>query len=208
MKKEFSRPVDSRGLNLPATKQLFEDSAIDKEERFNRQDLDFLRNIPQDRGSAKKKPAEKPNWAKLEGILGDEIKTFAQSVPQNEKDEETWHEMPAIDLTPEVQRDLRIIENRQHLNPKRFYKSTGTGRKGGQLPTHVQIGKVISGSHEFYSGRLLKKERRSRIIEEALADNNVMHYTKSRFKKLQKERIGNRRVVDPAARKNKRGKKW
>lgn len=103
-----------------------------------------------------------------------------------------------MQLTPELQRDIRLIENRQHLDPKRFYKSSGTGRKQGELPTRVQVGTVVVGAHEFYSGRLVKRDRRARIMDQVLGDEGVRKFTKNRFRKVQKERMENRRVVDPA----------
>lgn len=109
-------------------------------------------------------------------------------------------------MTPELQRDLRIIENRQHLDPKRFYKSSGSGRKKGQLPTRVQLGTVVVGAHEFYSARLHNKERRSRIIDQVMSDKRIKKYTNNRFKALQQQR-GKKRVIDPAAKRNSRRNK-
>ena len=46
---------------------------------------------------------------------------------------------------------------RNVLDRKRFYKSSDY--KKGQLPDRVQVGTVIEGPTEYYSGRLTRKER-------------------------------------------------
>lgn len=111
-----------------------------------------------------------------------------------------WHEIPERTLSPAEERDLRAIENRQHLDPKRFYKSSGSGRKQGELPSRVHFGTVVVGAHEFYSARLRRKERRTRFIDEVLADRRLVKYARDRSRRLDQARNGNRRVVDPASR--------
>ncbi|PXF41905.1 rRNA-processing protein fcf2 [Gracilariopsis chorda] len=206
MNNESSPLVNLNGLKLPTTKLLYQESQLDRQQKLVGQELHFLNRSTERR--SRKTPQQVPpaNWAEIEHDLK-EAKP-PPSVQTTFIEDDHWHEMPAANLTPELQRDLRIIENRQHLDPKRFYKSSGTGRKKGQLPTHVQVGTVLSGAHEFFSGRLLKRERRARIIDQVLASKETMHYTKSRYQKLQSDRMANRRIVDPAAMKKRRRRKW
>lgn len=110
-----------------------------------------------------------------------------------------WHEIPEAEMTAGLRRDLVLLENRAHLDPKRFYKSSGTGRKRGELPTRVHVGTVIAGAHEFLSGRLTNKERKKSFADEIFSDDRLMENAKRRFGKLQKSRQGTKRVVDPAA---------
>lgn len=111
-----------------------------------------------------------------------------------------WHEIPEATLTPELRRDLILLENRAHLDPKRFYKSSGTGRKRGELPTRVHVGTVVEAPHEFFSGRLTNRERRKSFADEVFSDGRLMENAKRRFTKVQESRRGKKRVVDPAAR--------
>lgn len=117
--------------------------------------------------------------------------------------DEKWHDIKERKLTPEEERDLRVVENRQHLDPKRFYKSTGTGRKPGDLPTRVHFGTVVVGAHEFYSARMTRRERRSRIIDEVLADKEAVSYIKKKGRTLQVQKSISKRVVDPASRRRR-----
>lgn len=119
-----------------------------------------------------------------------------------------WHEIGEREFTAEETRDLRIIENRQHIDPKRFYKSTGTGRKQGELPTRVHFGTVVVGAHEFYSSRLTKRERRSRIIDEVLGDERLAQYARKRSMRIQVSKNTGKRIVDPASKKKRRRSKF
>ncbi|CAN8076927.1 unnamed protein product [Agarophyton chilense] len=195
--------VDARGLMLPAAKELFDQTDLDKTEAFVKQDLDFLRPFQRRNQQKVKCTPTQPDWSTLE----ESLPQGAQPERKDPNEDEHWHDMPIADLTPELQRDIRVIENRQYLDPKRFYKSSGTGRKKGQLPSRVQVGTILTGAHEFYSGRLLKKERRARVIDQVLSSEKAVQYATSRFRKLQRERINNRRVVDPAFKKRKHRKR-
>lgn len=113
---------------------------------------------------------------------------------------EDWYEIPEAKMTPELRRDLVLLENRAHLDPKRFYKSTGTGRKRGELPSRVHVGVVVEAPHEFLSGRLTNKERKQSFADEIFSDERIMDNTRRRFAKLQDARLGNKRVIDPASR--------
>lgn len=134
--------------------------------------------------SATSAPAARPPW----GPSGSSSAALAN-----------WHEIPEAEMTPELRRDLILLENRAHLDPKRFYKSQGTGRKRGELPTRVHVGTVVEAPHEFLSGRLTNKERRKSFADEIFSDNRLMKNAKRRFSKLQETRQGTKRVVDPAA---------
>ena len=85
-------------------------------------------------------------------------------------------------MTEDVKRDLKVIRYRNYLDPKRFYKSADTPSK------YVQVGTVIEGTAEFYSSRLTKKERRSNLTEELMADPVTADYTKRKFRAMQQEK--------------------
>jgi hypothetical protein len=90
-----------------------------------------------------------------------------------------WFGMAPSAMTDELKTDLAVIRNRTYLDPKRFYKSSDTNQK------IVQVGTVIEGSSEFFSARLTKKQRRSNLTEEIMADPSAADYTKNKFRKMQ-----------------------
>lgn len=93
-----------------------------------------------------------------------------------------WFGMKPAAMTDDLKTDLAIIRNRTYLDPKRFYKSTDKHH------SIVQVGTVIEGAAEFYSSRLTKKERRSNITEELMADKKTLDYAKNKFKKMAQEK--------------------
>lgn len=93
-----------------------------------------------------------------------------------------WFKMMSSEVTDQVKTDMALIRNRNYLDPKRFYK------KSDKFGKHVQVGTVIEGSAEYYSSRLTKKERRSNLVEEIMADPESSAYAKRKYKKMTHER--------------------
>eukprot|EP00172_Hildenbrandia_rubra_P003167 Plantae.Rhodophyta-Hildenbrandia_rubra.ctg47303.p1 GENE.Plantae.Rhodophyta-Hildenbrandia_rubra.ctg47303~~Plantae.Rhodophyta-Hildenbrandia_rubra.ctg47303.p1 ORF type:complete len:217 (+),score=44.14 Plantae.Rhodophyta-Hildenbrandia_rubra.ctg47303:65-652(+) len=124
-----------------------------------------------------------------------------------ESKESEWHDISVARMTPELEKDLKLLENRKHLDLKRFYKSSG--RKKGELPTRVQVGKVVESAHEFYSGRLKRKERYETWMGELVADRGYLKKTKRKYLGIQEEkRPGNRVIDNNLGGARKRKKKW
>ena len=59
-----------------------------------------------------------------------------------------WYELPAPQITKEVENDLRLLGLRGVLATDRFYKRPDSKK----LPIYFQMGTVIEGPAEFYSG--------------------------------------------------------
>ena len=93
-----------------------------------------------------------------------------------------WFGMKPSAMTEDLKTDLALIRNRTYLDPKRFYKSTDKHH------SVVQVGTVIEGASEFYSSRLTKKERRTNLTEELMADQATLDYAKNKFLKMGREK--------------------
>lgn len=186
---------------LPATEELLGRSVIDDEENASFPVPSETTVRP---SSAAVKSAEN-GWAVLaahsRASSSPEVRSHLRSAPRvAERQATDWHEIPEATMTPELRRDLVLLENRAHLDPKRFYKSSGTGRKRGELPTRVHVGTVVEAAHEYLSGRLTNRERRKSFADEVFSDGRLMENAKRRFTKVQHSRHGKKRVVDPASR--------
>ena len=92
-----------------------------------------------------------------------------------------WFGMAPSEMTQELKTDLAIIRNRAYLSNNKFYKSADKHHK------IVQVGTVIEGAAEYYSSRLTKKQRRSNITDEILADPDTSTWAKNKFKKMARE---------------------
>ncbi|KAI9205898.1 Fcf2 pre-rRNA processing-domain-containing protein [Polychytrium aggregatum] len=121
---------------------------------------------------------------------------------QKEKEETMgpgWFGMKNTELTPEVKRDLLLIKSRNVLDPKKHFKRDT--RKG--LPKHFQVGTVIAGAADFYSGRLARKERHESITGEIMADLDKKKYFKRKFLEIQeKKQEGTRKAYKKKVQKN------
>ena len=94
-----------------------------------------------------------------------------------------WFNMKATPVTEEVERDLALIRNRNYLDPKRFYKSADK-TKSGVKPV-LQTGTVIEGPTEYYSSRLTKKQRKTNLVDEIMADPESSGWAQQKYKKMQ-----------------------
>lgn len=86
-------------------------------------------------------------------------------------------------MTEEVERDLALIRNRNYLDPKRFYKSADKPKSNAKGV--LQSGTVIEGPTEFYSSRLTKKQRRTNLVDEIMADPESSGWAQQKYKKMQ-----------------------
>lgn len=178
---------------MPATESLLERNELDAEETCQSNHVHAQGNTSHVHG----------DWRAVSENMKSDMPVALSTVPV----QQDWHEIPEISLTPELRRDLILLENRQHLDPKRFYKSSGTGRKNGQLPTRVHLGVVVEAPHEYLSARLTNKERKKSFADEILSDPHIMANARRRFQDIQSSRADRKRIVDPAARKIRRKKR-
>lgn len=92
-----------------------------------------------------------------------------------------WFDMPVGKLTEENKKDLRLLQMRSFLDPKRFYKQK-VGKRHKKMPKFFQMGTVIAGATEYYSSNLTKKQRKRTMMEEVMSDPATRHYLKGKFK--------------------------
>jgi len=100
---------------------------------------------------------------------------------------ESWYNLPRTDLTPELKRDLQLLNMRSVLDPKRMYKKQGKLK----IPEYSQVGTLIEGPAEFFSARVDRKDRKRTFVEEVLAAEQESGKFKSKYEELQvKKRSG------------------
>ncbi|KAI5306132.1 hypothetical protein KEM56_002112 [Ascosphaera pollenicola] len=98
-----------------------------------------------------------------------------------------WFNLPKTDVTPELKRDLQLLRMRNVLDPHRHYKKSGKGK----IPEYSQVGTVIQGPTEFFSSRIVKKDRKKSFLDEVVADQKSNERFKSKYSEIQdKKRSG------------------
>ncbi|KAJ5449629.1 uncharacterized protein N7458_006078 [Penicillium daleae] len=93
-----------------------------------------------------------------------------------------WFNLPKTELTPELKRDLQLIRMRSVLDSKRHYKKENGKAK---IPEFSQVGTIIQGPTEFFSGRIAKKDRKKNFVEEALALERENRRFESKYREIQ-----------------------
>jgi len=92
-----------------------------------------------------------------------------------------WFHIQSHPFTESLQQDLKVIQNRNYMDPKKFYKSSDINSSSSKNKIY-QVGTVVEGTGEFFSSRLTKKQRKSTLAEELMADEKIRNYTKRKFK--------------------------
>jgi hypothetical protein len=106
-----------------------------------------------------------------------------------------------LKLDDKIKRDLKVIQMRNYLDPKRCYLIDGCCScveitvflfidcrfyKNPDKPGVIlHIGTVIEGPSEYKSARLTNKERKQSLVEEILADSSIVDYSKRKFSEIQ-----------------------
>ncbi|KAJ2697598.1 dTDP-fucopyranose mutase [Coemansia sp. IMI 209128] len=127
------------------------------------------------------KTLEKPEYREKEDPT---VKRATHSEIAKDKEQtagKKWFGMKAPVLTPELKNDLRVLQLRNVLDPKRFYKKDASAKK---IPKYFEVGTIIEGPTEFYSSRLTKKERKTTLVDELLADKQARDYFKRKVNEI------------------------
>ena len=85
---------------------------------------------------------------------------------------EGWFNMRPSELDDQLKTDLKVLDMRNILDPKRFYKSSDKIKNKKRM---VQVGTVLGGMAER---AMTKRQRKSNLTEEIMADSAVVEYTK------------------------------
>lgn len=96
-----------------------------------------------------------------------------------------WFDMGKPEMTPELRRDLQLLNMRHVLDPKRFYKKENAQFK------YFQVGTIKEDPTEFFSGRINRRDRKLTLAEEVLSTRN--EYFRSKYREIQKTKTSGRR---------------
>ncbi|OAG05551.1 Fcf2-domain-containing protein [Paraphaeosphaeria sporulosa] len=115
-----------------------------------------------------------------------------------------WFNLPRTEMTPELRRDLQLLKMRNVLDPKRHYKKSDSK---SDVPAFSQIGTIIEGPTEFYSGRIAKKDRHQTLVEEVLAQEDQSGKFKSKYQNIIKSKTSGKKAFYKALQdKRRKGK--
>ncbi|KAI5292732.1 hypothetical protein KEM52_006110 [Ascosphaera acerosa] len=93
-----------------------------------------------------------------------------------------WFNLPKTHVTPELKRDLQLLRMRNVLDPHRHYKKDSAKSK---IPEYSQVGTVVEGPTEFFSSRIVKRDRKKTFLEEVAADRTAKEKFTSKYEEIQ-----------------------
>jgi len=102
-----------------------------------------------------------------------------------------WFGLPRTDLTPELKRDLQLLKMRSVLDPHRHYRKDGGKMKA---PEYSQVGTIVEGPTEYFTGRLENKDRKRTFVEEVLAGEQETKRFKRKYGELQDKKTSGKKA--------------
>ncbi|XP_074044295.1 deoxynucleotidyltransferase terminal-interacting protein 2 [Macrotis lagotis] len=163
---------------------------------FNAEKMDFNKNaLMQVKEKTKKELLQKtvitPDFEKKDCIPPFKESQFQLKKKRREERSKTagdgWFGMKAPELTTELKNDLKALQMRASMDPKRFYKKND--RDG--FPKYFQVGTIADNPADFYHSRIPKKQRKRTIVEELLADSEFRRYNKRKYTEIMVEKATN-----------------
>lgn len=100
-----------------------------------------------------------------------------------------WFGLSRPELTPQIKRDLAIIQQRSALDPKRHYK-----KEKWQIPKYFATGTIIQGNTEYYSSRMLRRSRGQTLAEEILNDGDANKFFKRKYAEIQQQKTSGKKA--------------
>jgi len=177
-KRSLSTAIQSN-LNLEDTYVTVDESSIGQ-----RKILDLYSSLTDDNNSIFKHSVIQADFATRESVPQEKTKKQLQKERIKERKQtlgKKWYHMRPPEMTDEVKRDLEVLQMRNVLDPKRFYKHND--RK--TLPKYFQMGTIMDSSADYYSSRLTKKQRKQTLVDELLADAEFKNFQKRKYSEIQ-----------------------
>ena len=78
-----------------------------------------------------------------------------------------------------------MLQLRNYLDPKSFYKSSDFKK----MPSYFQVGTIVEGGDDFVGGRLHKKEKRNKLIDLFLSEDQKINFSKRKFLDIQADKL-------------------
>jgi hypothetical protein len=98
-----------------------------------------------------------------------------------------WFGMARPEMTEELKQELKVLQLRGYVDPKRFYKKSQS-----KTPEYFEIGHVETGAADFYSeSRTTKKQKKLGFVDELLQDQEYRKYAKRKYREIQEKHSGN-----------------
>ena len=112
-----------------------------------------------------------------------------------------WFNLQPLEMDSKLQRDIKMVQMRDYMDPKRFYKNPD------KITNVLHIGTVIEGPSEYKSSRLTNRERKQTIVDEVLSSQLIRDYTKSKYLDIQQRQTSKQKMFRKTKEDRQRAKK-
>lgn len=113
-----------------------------------------------------------------------------------------WFNISRVEeVTKDQEKDLLALKMRRVWNPKQFYKRSSGQNSNSDKDQFFEIGTIQENPSDFYSGRLVKRERKQTMLDELMADAQLQAFNKRKINTVMSK---NSRIKRLQARKFKR----
>ncbi|PJF16509.1 hypothetical protein PSACC_03696 [Paramicrosporidium saccamoebae] len=96
-----------------------------------------------------------------------------------------WFNMAAADITPELEKDVKLLQMRAALDPKQHYKKGERILQG----KYFQVGTVVNDATSHYSHRLTKRQQGGTVLDTLMRDTKRQQYFKKKYNALQEASV-------------------
>uniref|UniRef100_A0A8R1I3E0 Fcf2 domain-containing protein n=1 Tax=Caenorhabditis japonica TaxID=281687 RepID=A0A8R1I3E0_CAEJA len=134
-------------------------------------------------------PKFENNYQPQARLLGRNAAMRLRKAEREKTKGKAWFDLPATELTDEAKRDLEMLQMRSALDPLAHYKRNDRA----VLPKYFQVGRVVDAPEDFYSSRMLKKERKKTMVDELLHNEESLSKAKKKYAEIRENEVKKRR---------------
>ncbi|EGT46129.1 hypothetical protein CAEBREN_17565 [Caenorhabditis brenneri] len=134
-------------------------------------------------------PKFENNYQPQARLLGRNAAARAKKAERERTKGSDWFNLPATELTEEHKRDLELLQMRSTLDPLAHYRRNDRS----VLPKYFQVGRVVDAPEDFYSSRMLKKERKKTMVDEILYNEESLTKAKKKYAEIRQKEQTKRR---------------
>jgi len=113
-------------------------------------------------------------------------RALAASGSRSDRGTRPWGDpLPTRSLAadPALKAELRVLHLRSAMDPRRFYRAMDSSK----FPERFDVGRVIAGADDRFSGAMTRREQRASLVDEILGDAAVTAYRRRKVADLQAE---------------------
>lgn len=112
-------------------------------------------------------------------ILGPRIAKRLRKLEREKTAGNNWYNLPAQEITPEIEADIKLINMRDGLDPKRHYKRNS----GVDKLKYFQFGTIVGPQADYFND-LTRRQKKRTLVEELMTDMKARAWQRKKFSEI------------------------